>query len=116
MSCHKCLNDFVISRGLSLAVFNNETMTCFQIFCLSTPVCRSCEGLETEVVQVITGINFTSILTPQMASKNDGRQGIGLVSVRTTRFHVRPLFFDAISGVKNLPEIHTSSHLQNLGL
>ena len=36
------------------------------------------EGSNAEVVQLIAGMNFTSFLTPDMASKNDARHGIGL--------------------------------------
>jgi len=36
------------------------------------------EASFAEVGQLIAGINFVSFLTPDMASKNDARHGIGL--------------------------------------
>jgi len=36
------------------------------------------KGSNAEVVQLIAGTNFTSFLTPDMASKNDAGHSIGL--------------------------------------
>ena len=38
------------------------------------------EGSNAEVGQLIAGMKFRIFLTPDMASKNDGRHGIGLSS------------------------------------
>jgi len=38
------------------------------------------EGSFAEVVQLIAGTKFGSFLTPDIASKNDARHGIGLIS------------------------------------
>jgi len=54
---------------------------------------------------MIAGVNLGSFLTPDMASKNDARHGIGLFSAGITRFHVWQLF-DAMSGVKKLPNLY----------
>jgi len=35
------------------------------------------EGLNAEVGQLIAGMKYTSFLTPDMASKNEARHGIG---------------------------------------
>ena len=43
------------------------------------------KGSFAEVRQLIAGTNFTSFLTPDMASKNDARHGIGLFSASITR-------------------------------
>jgi len=44
----------------------------------------SVEGLQAEVAQVIKDLYFDSFLTPNVASKNDARGVITLISARIT--------------------------------
>ena len=46
------------------------------------------EGPFGEVGQLIAGSKIGRFLTPDMASKNDARHGIGLFSAGITRCHV----------------------------
>jgi len=48
----------------------------------------SVEGENAEFVQLITGTKFASFLKPNMASKNDARQGIELSQLLMIRCHV----------------------------
>ena len=59
------------------------------------------EASFVEVGQFITGMKYSSFLTPDMASKNDARHDIDLFSAEITRCHVS-MFFDTMSGVKKL--------------
>ena len=68
--------------------FNYRHITNTYVKCLlhSLHVCaiykyrctHTLEGSNAEVGQLIAGIKFGSFLTPEMASKNDARHGIGL--------------------------------------
>jgi len=52
---------------------------------------------------VIAGMKFTTFLTPDMASKNDARHGIGVFLALNKSMPCLASFFDAMSGVKKLP-------------
>jgi len=58
--------------AITHAISTPNHLTKFDIISDSTSI----EGSNAEVGQVIAGIKFGSFLTPDMASKNDGRHGI----------------------------------------
>jgi len=63
------------------------------------------EGSNAEVGQLITGIKIDSFLTPEMASKNDARHGIGLTYHWTNLCHVSGL----ASGLPTTEQIYAMS-------
>jgi len=87
-------------NSLLLAVTHNSQNKEYSSVCL---VGMTHAGLFAEVGPLITTGYSASFLRPDMASKNYAEHGIGLSQYWIIRSHVWHRFFDAISGVKKLP-------------